>query len=433
MRRGFLTALVWSVAGAALVQAEPSPVVESPAAEKPAGESPVPVFVGPDVGAAEEFWSAPPPPCPECEPECHQRVWFNADFLLWWVRRGPIGPALVTTGSPADSVPGALDQPGTSVVFGNGPVSFGTFSGVRLGGGFDLGWGWIIEGNYFALERRAAGNTFTSDANGNPLIARPFFDDQAGAPGASLDSLPGTFTGGVSIADRTRLQGYELNVSFGVYHNSFITVELLTGFRALQLVEDLQITDNVTALNPGQLTFLGGPADPPNSLTIFDQFSTYNTFYGGQLGGRVLYHLNSLELGVTGKVALGTTQQLAILNGNTTLNTPGASPTTNPGGILVQPTNLGRYFQNTFGVVPEFGLNLGYWLTPQIRIGMGYQFLYWNRVARPGNVIDTNVNAAQVARDPRFGNGLGDPVPGFGFHSSAFWAQGINWGVLFQY
>jgi hypothetical protein len=189
----------------------------------------------------------------------------------------------------------------------------------------------------------------------------------------------------------------------------------------------------VTALVPGQLTFLGGPADPPNSLTILDRFSTYNRFFGGQLGGRVFWHLANLELGATGKVALGSTQQQAILTGITTLNMPGGTPTTNPGGILVQPTNSTRFFQSTFGVVPEFGLDLGYWLTPQIRLGMGYQFLYWSRVARPGNEIDTTVNAAQVPRDIRFANGLGDPRPAFGFHSSAYWAQGINWGVLFQY
>jgi hypothetical protein len=339
----------------------------------------------------------------------------------------------VTTGSPLDSVPGALGQDGTAVLFGNGPLSFGTFSGVRLEGGFQLGWGCIVEGSYFGLERRTVGASFNSDDNGNPVLARPFFDNQAGAPAAYLVSLPGTLTGGVAISAHTRLQGYELNVGAGMYSGSSVSIDLLTGFRALELNEDLLIRDNVTALVPGQLTFLGGPADPPNSLTGLDRFHNYNHFFGGQVGGRVRWHSNSLELGITGKVALGSTQQLAILDSSTTLNTPGSTPTSNPGGVLVQPTNTGRFFHSTFGVVPEFGLDLGYWLTPQIRVGLGYQFLYWNRVARPGNEIDTTVNAAQVPRDPRFGNGLGDARPAFQFHPSSFWAQGLTWGVLFQY
>jgi hypothetical protein len=70
---------------------------------------------------------------------------------------------------------------------------------------------------------------------------------------------------------------------------------------------------------------------------------------------------------------------------------------------------------------------------PQVRISVGYEFLYWSSVARPGNDIDSNINAAQVPRDPRFGNGLGDPRPAFQFHQSDFWAQGVNFGVLVQY
>jgi hypothetical protein len=54
-------------------------------------------------------------------------------------------------------------------------------------------------------------------------------------------------------------------------------------------------------------------------------------------------------------------------------------------------------------------------------------------VSRPGNGVDSAVNAAQVPPDPRFGNGLGDARPVFQFHQSDFWAMGFNFGVLFRY
>jgi hypothetical protein len=339
----------------------------------------------------------------------------------------------VTTGSPLDAVPGALGQDNTAVLFGDRPLHFDAFSGVRLGAGFDLGGGWTLEGNYFGLERRVVGLTLNSDDNGNPLIARPIFDNQTGTPGAYLDALPDVLTGRVAVSARTQLQGYGLNLAVDLYHDRSLSIDLLTGFRTLELNEDLRITDNVTALTPGFLTFLGGPADPPSSLTIFDHFHTYNRFYGGQLGGRVSWQVERFDLGVTGKLALGSTQRLALIDGFTSLNTPGTSPVTNAGGILAQPTNSGRFFQSSFGVIPELGLDLGCWLTPQVRLSLGYEFLYWARVARPGSQIDPTVNPAQVPRDPNFGNGLGDARPAFPFHRSDFWAQGLNFGVRFLY
>ena len=419
MWRGFLPALVALLMSADVVLSQ-SPIMV---------QAPVPSVIGPE----DVLWSALPPPDSEFIPEGQERVWFNVDYLLWWVRPGSVSRPLVTSGSPLDDVPGALGQKGTAVLFGNQTLNFGTFSGLRLNTGFDLGEGWSVDAGYFGLERRAIGRTFNSDGNGNPLIARPYFDNQAGTPAAYVASLPDAQSGGVTVRAQTRLQGYELNVNANMYSDSAIRFDLLAGFRTLELSEDLLITDTVTGLVPGQVIFLNGPADPPSSLTAIDHFRNYNHFYGGQLGGKVHWQTSSLDVGITGKVAIGTTQQLAILDGSTSLNTPGAGSTANPGGVLVQPTNIGRFFQSRFGVVPEFALDLGYWLTPQIRLALGYQFLYWNGVSRPGNEIDTTVNPSQVPRDPRFSNGLGDARPTYQFHQSDFWAQGFNFGVLFQY
>ncbi len=42
----------------------------------------------------------------------------GADYLLWWFKGAPLPVPLVTTGNLNDSVPGALGQPNTQVLFG---------------------------------------------------------------------------------------------------------------------------------------------------------------------------------------------------------------------------------------------------------------------------------------------------------------------------
>jgi hypothetical protein len=415
MRKGFLLAL-----GVFLLRAAPAPAqsIESPSLEDVL-----------DVRTEEALWSVPAGP----QPGPQDRVWLKADYLMWWVRSGPVNTPLVTTGSAQDAVPGALGQGGTRVLFGDSPLNYGLFSGYRLAAGFDLVSGLGLEAGYFALERRAAGFTAASDANGNPLIARPVFNNQGPGENAYLYALPGTASGSVSALSQTRLQGGELNLTANVYRSPSVTFTVLAGFRLVELDEDLSVTGNVTPLVPGFLTFQGGPADPPNSLTNFDGFKVYNKFYGGQFGGRLAWRGERFELGLLGKLALGSTQEVIFINGVSGLNSPGNPPVTNPGGLLAQPSNLGRHYHSSFGVIPELGLNLGYWVTPLVKLTFGYTFLYWNRVARPGDQIDRVVSASQVARDPNFGNGQGDLRPLFQAHESDFWAQGINFGIEVQY
>src|SRR4051812_1195516 len=67
--------------------------------------------------------------CPACD---RPHIWGDVDYLLWWVRPGS-APPLVTTGPASDAFPGALDQPGTRVLFGGGNgLGYAPSSGVRL-------------------------------------------------------------------------------------------------------------------------------------------------------------------------------------------------------------------------------------------------------------------------------------------------------------
>jgi hypothetical protein len=63
-----------------------------------------------------------------------------------------------------------------------------------------------------------------------------------------------------------------------------------------------------------------------------------------------------------------------------------------------------------------------------VRLTFGYQFLYWSRVARPGEQIDRVINPTQI---PVFGGNqlLGPARPEPLFTTTDFWAQGLNLGL----
>src|SRR5439155_23558826 len=99
---------------------------------------------------------------------------------------------------------------------------------------------------------------------------------------------------------------------------------------------------------------------------------------------------------VTGKLALGSTYQVVDIQGAITqagphpLVPPG--PGTFPGGLFAQSSNIGLRSANQFTILPSLELKLGYEVTPRARVFAGYDILYWNRVVRPGNQINHNVN-----------------------------------------
>ena len=56
---------------------------------------------------------------------------------------------------------------------------------------------------------------------------------------------------------------------------------------------------------------------------------------------------------------------------------PNGTVQTAQGGLLTVPgTNIGRFSQSRFAVVPEIGLNLGYQVTQRMKVFVGYNFLY---------------------------------------------------------
>jgi hypothetical protein len=365
-------------------------------------------------------------------------IWVKADYLLWWVKGGPLASPIVTTSTNfTDLVPAALGMPNTHVLFGDRPMGYGASSGMRFTAGIDLNDELALEGSFFSLQRRTFRYKVASDAAGNPMLGIANFNTAIGLEDALLTSNPdpnvGPWAGAVSIDSTTRLQGWDLNLAttgsrFGAWN-----VKGIVGFRSLNLTEDLTIHNNFTPLVDGVLTFLGPTVAPGNLLMDNDHFSTSNSFYGGQIGGTLGWQQGAFSADVSGKVAFGATQQIVTIAGASTLVNPAGVPTVAPGGIFAEPSNIGRYYKSTFSVIPEVGVNLGWNLTPNIKATFGYTFLYWSQVARPGDQIDHGVNQTLVPTHQFYGTNTADGRPAFSFRESSFWAQGISFGLEFKY
>jgi hypothetical protein len=78
---------------------------------------------------------------------------------------------------------------------------------------------------------------------------------------------------------------------------------------------------------------------------------------------------------------------------------------------------------------PEAGVKLGYAVTERLSVTVGYNFLYWTRMALAGDQVDRNVNFTQVN-----GGVLAGPVrPLFRGNDTDFWVQTIDLGLSFNY
>jgi hypothetical protein len=399
---------------------------------------------GPDPGAAAPVAVADDGSIPaDVRPGDADRVWFRADYLLWWLKRSPVPVPLVTTTSDLTSQPpAALFQPGTSSVLGGQDVSSGAHSGIRLGGG-----GWIddrrtigVEANYFYLANRTVSRGVASTGDpGTPVLATPFFDADAIAESSFVLAFPGTSAGAASLTLTDRLQGAEANGVVAVVSRPGARLEILAGFRYLDLREDLTFATSSTGIQ--------APGDGSNNglvLNTLDQFGTQNRFYGFQIGASGEYSFGNLTVGGSLKVGVGDMDQTTNIAGaaeTNFFNAPAGGPFTGvptqivPGsGTFAQPSNIGGTSRHEMVVVPEAAAQVSYQFASWARAVIGYDFLYVTNVVRPGELIDHGFNAAQTVQGAVAGVAAAPGTrPAVTLTGSGFWVQGFNVAVEFRY
>jgi hypothetical protein len=348
----------------------------------------------------------------------------SGEYLLWWIKNSSFPPLITTspTGTPRATA-GVLNADMTTIVFGGGDVQNEERSGGRLTFGiwFDCNQCIGLESSTFFLADRTI--SFTGTSGGSPILARPFFDAVLNRENSELVAFPNVLSGTIAVHSTSNLWGTELNLRTNAWRGCCWRLDLLTGFRYVALDENLSVTENLLVLSG---------ADAGSRINLVDSFSTHNNFYGGQLGADFEIRRGRWSLDLLAKVALGDTHEVTHISGNT-LFTTGNMSVLQPGGLLALPTNIGRFSKDRFGVIPEGGVKLGYQLTPHLRAFVGYSFLYWNEVARPGQEIDRVINTSQLPSVLGPGMLKGPARPAYTGATTDFWAQGVNVGLEFKY
>jgi len=375
--------------------------------------------------------------CDQCNSGCgwgHNCGWHNlyvrADYLLWW-GKGFGAPPLVTTsvdGTPrADA--GVLGLPGTSVLSPSGNFADTALSGGRIRVGY-----WLdpcdtsaVEATYFGFGE--SNTNFAASSGQFPILARPFVnieEDQVGND-AELVAYPNFFSGNIQVSGSSRLQGIDVIFRHAICRGCDWRVDWLAGWRYNRLDESLLISDDKEVLSSQTGLAVG------TTLAEWDRFSTRNTFNGVQLG--IIGEKRCCRWWMEGRgtLALGNNHASVNIDGQTTTTVPvpgGTTETvTTQSGLLAQSTNIGTYTNDDFAVVPQLGVNVGYEIVCGLWATVGYNFMYWSRVARPGDQIDTDVNLSQLGPDGL----VGLPRPAYKDIISDYWAQGLNFGLAYRY
>jgi Putative beta barrel porin-7 (BBP7) len=361
-----------------------------------------------------------PQPVALIDPHGNPPFWAGVEGLVWWSKNQPLSIPVVTTGPASQGAnAGNIGAPGTTSL--DGRLNYGVEGGVRLFAGcwFDPDHTVGLDGSFFVLGQQSASfGVFDRSGTGSLIINEPV----VGAPFVTQVSAPGVETGGVIVDARSQLSGGDLDITFNLYRANGLTVNLLGGYRYVELDETLNITANSTLFTATTYTDNSGNvlANAPagSSVNVFDQFKTRNEFNGGQVGAEFQYMAGRWTLGGTAKCAIGDMHEVVNINGTTTVFPAGGAPVPLQGGNYAT-LQAGRYSMDRFALAPEGQLSIGYAFTPWIVGQVGYDFLYLSSVARPGSQIDNTFD--------------GVSHPGVPMTSSSFWSQGLTLSLQFNF
>jgi hypothetical protein len=397
-------------------------------------------------GSAPPIWT----PAPDT------RFYAGAEYLMWWVKDAPLSIPLVSAGPIATTHHGLLGTPAkngadSTVLYGaphypaqGGEDSqrFQNFSGTRLTFGYTLGADrrFAIEASGFALQQQSAGYASHGDETGHPVMGIPVYNSVPYSIGGMQirigeDSLPfslaedalrfrsnGLITGGVSVVNDTELWGGELNGIFSLYRTPSWEISGVVGFRYLDLSESLNLTSVIEGISGPYLGQFG---------VVRDGFSTKNRFYGGTLGVRGSYSTGRLSIDMSARVAMGTSEQTQNIAGGYWSTNFRGSYDAGTEGVFAQPANEGTTSANRFAVVPEAQIKIGYAITPRLRATIGYDFLYYSSVMRPGDQMNREIPKGQTFNqaDPS----VSTTSPSRLSKTTDFFAHGVSVGFEYRF
>ena len=353
---------------------------------------------------------------------CDPRTTARLEYLLWF-GRGQNIPALVTT-SPAGTPrieAGRLSSPDTTVLFGDEAIQQNLRSGGRITVNHILDdCGNIVGARFWALEN--ANTNFFRASDGDPILARPFFNTQVPGEDAQLIAFPGLVTGGrINIQASNYTLGFDAWYRRPIASDSCFQMDVLAGYQFVQMNDSIFFRNAQSEIS--------GTVFPIGTVIAVDEsFRAHNQFHGGTLGVVVDNNYGQWQLDLIAKVGLGNMHQTVIASGQNTVTEPGLAPLRTGGGLFVQGTNGGIRSRDRFAFIPELNCNLGFRVDDQWSFTMGYTFMYLSDVVLAGSQIDRVVNNSQ---NP--GPLVGPPRPAPLFNSTDYWLQGLSLGVDYRF
>ncbi len=358
--------------------------------------------------------------------------WASVDYLGWY-QAGMQTPALVTTSPAGTSQAAAGVLPNAQTLFGgNDDILSDTMNGVRVRVGV---WSPThanagVEGEYFGFGQQT--ESFDRNSTGSPILARPFYNNNTGLQDSELVAFPNVLSGRVVVNADSELASAAVRFRRMLCCNngcgfsalacgpiqSQSRIDATVGWRYMQLREGLSITEDLTSLDTGN----------PGTFLIQDSFRTFNQFNGAEIGFQWLGRRGYWSAETILRVSIGNSLQRLEIAGTT--QSPKGSAAAQ-GGLLAQPgRNIGTYQQEEFAMIPELGGTIGYQLTERLKLNVGYTFLYWSNLIRPGDQIDTTVNTNLLPPAIAGNTFLG---PAFEIRETDYWVQGLSVGGEYRW
>ncbi|MFK7734634.1 MAG: BBP7 family outer membrane beta-barrel protein [Pirellulaceae bacterium] len=364
-----------------------------------------------------------------CPPGCGplMALWYRmrvrAEVPMYWRRdQGP--PALVTTsatGTAAD-VAGELEQATTDILFGNGTLSNDATAGIRLT--FNT---WLDAQKCYGLTLRYwnTGDQNLSSTFGSSdfdILARPFFNTTTTGSeeqDTQLVAFPNESIGSIQIDTESAVGGLDFYLRRELYSDRFNRLEWLWGYQHASVEESLSVFSNTTVT--GNVPALTG-----TNIAVSDRFETENDFHGMSYGLMNTRTFGCLRMETMFRLGAGNLRRKVSIAGSTTTSSGGASVTSDQ-GLLARATNAQPYVDDTFIVLPELGINLGYRIRPGFDFTLGYNYMVIPKVAQAAQQIDNDL--AVNLSDPL--NGALDPQ--LDFDERQFWIHSLGFGLQLRY
>lgn len=362
---------------------------------------------------------------------CADRWWFSSDYVLLWTNGNSVPPLVSSNATaPPRAEAGVMDVGNTEILV-DGKLDEGGRSGVAFSAGYWLDdcHDWAVQAAWWYAGDPADELNDTWASNGEPVLARPFFNVGSGAEDAQLVAYPDLLAGAVQVVTSSDLRSAEALVNMNWWRGTCGRIDLLSGYRYFRFREGVLVREALVS------TAEGGLIEQGTRIGVFDQFNTANSFHGGTLGVLSTLERGCFEFDVAAKLGIGNVRRRVRVNGATVVTNE--TQVVSDGGLLALSSNMGSHEDDTVGLLPELNLNTRVLLTDHLSVNVGYSLMFLTEVYRAGDQIDRSVDPGLLPPPPipPINNDTANALrhPTVFQESSTLCVQGLNVGCTLTY